>query len=714
MIFSRGCSISGIRHYTRILFKLLSIFTVAVTGLSAQPWSVVSPDSNLVIEVKQDIVASVAANQKNCYFRVLLDEAAVLDWSPMGVTTNDQNYVSDLTFVKKSENTVDETYTLPSGKRSVYHNHCNELVLTFSNSNNRQVAFYIRAYDDAAAFCSELLGSGSAQVTGEASGFSLPSGSTGWGHIMPNDERSYDQFNVGANAVSLGIPILFKTASDDWILVTEAAVYGDYTGTGFASKTASKNVFQTAFPSGQGSISGTLPWKLPWRVAIIGNSLGPIVESSVVEHLNPPCELTDTGWIHSGRSTWSWLTQETGDINQQKRYIDFAEEMGWEYNLIDWNYDKSKVQETCQYGAQRGVSNELWYNYSDVKSQAQQSSVFSQCRTWGVKSLKIDFIFDSNNENTSYNHALMQWYDMTAKNLADNKLMVTFHGCTVPRGERRRWPHIMTREGILGYEWIGRGYPGTKHNCTIPFTRNVIGPMDHTPVLITTGQLTNGSGASRASTDAHEIALSVIYESGIQHFADRPEGYNSCIGKEFLKIVPSAWDDTRFIDGYPGQSVVMARRKGNDWYVAGISAVAAKTFEVSLDFLKEGSYSVDLYRDSSGTQRTATRQRITITPSAPLSVAVNNNGGFCCRIPESYEPPVAVMPSARTKQPVNNRNGHSKLSLYRRLRGTSLHHSLQEGDRLIDLRGKSVSVKGSPERLPNGIFIKAGAQTGKK
>ena len=273
-------------------------------------------------------------------------------------------------------------------------------------------------------------------------GFTFTSGSTGWGHRPNDDEATYNQFSVGNAASSYGIPILFKTSSNAWALVTEAAVYGDYTGCHFASKTSSKNVYQIAYPTGQGAINGTLPWKLPWRVAIVGTTLGPIVESSVVENLNPPCELTDVSWIKSGRSSWSWLSQNTGDLNQQKRYIDFASQMGWELNLIDDGFRRSDVAEVCLYGSQRNVDNELWYNYTEVNTQQKQSSVFPQCRSWGLKSLKIDFIYNS--DGITYNNNIMKWYDMTAKNLADNKLMVTFHGCTVPRGQRRRWPHIMT------------------------------------------------------------------------------------------------------------------------------------------------------------------------------------------------------------------------------------------------------------------------------
>jgi len=691
-----------LRCVPKYTYQVPVLLFLSFLCINAQTWTAFSPDSSLRIEAKQDIISAIASGQKNCYFRVLLGENAVVDWSPVGVKTSDQDFVTDLTFVKQSQTTIDETYPLPSGKRSSYRNNCTELVLTFSNKNDRQVAFYFRAYNEAAAVRSELMGSGSTQVSGEVTGFTFASGSTGWGHKPNDDEATFDQFSAGNSASSYGIPILFKT-SNAWALVTEAAVYGDYTGCHFASKSASKNVYQIAYPSGQGAISGSLPWKLPWRVAIVGNSLGPIIESSVVENLNPPCELTDLSWIKSGRSMWSWLSQNTGDMAQQKRYVDYASQMGWELNLIDDGFNRSGVAEVCQYGSQKSVGNELWYNYTEENTQSKHNSVSQQCRSWGLKSLKIDFIYGGDGIN--YNNNIMKWYDMSAKSLADNKLMVTYHGCTVPRGQRRRWPNIMTMEGVMGYEWIGRGYPSLSHNCMLPFTRNVIGPMDHTPVLLTLGQLTNGSGSTRTSTDAHEVALSVVYESGIQHFADRPEGYSGCIGNNFLKTVPSAWDDIRYIDGYPGQTCILARRKGNDWYIAGISAVAAKTMTIPLSFLKAGSYTVDIYKDTTGSSKyTMTKTTATINPSTPLSLWVNTNGGFCFKIPDSYQVPVSIRSKERnTIKNFANMN-HRNHSLFVS-DGVGNGLSLKRTGNVFTIQGKSLPKGETISRLPSGVFI---------
>jgi alpha-glucosidase len=688
--------------------KILPFLLFTVVSSGAQNWSVSSPDSAVVIEAKQEVISTISSN-KNCYFRILLSGKTLIDWSPIGVKTSDQDFVSNLTFVKDSQAVINETYTLPSGKRSTYKNNCNELTIVFSNANNRQIVFRLRAYNEAAAVRSELHGTGSTTITGEVTGFSLPSGSVYWCHsAFSSDEAPFDQHNVGDATANYAIPILVKSNSNGWALLTEAAVYGDYTGSKFMSNSSTKNIFQVNFIDGQGAISGTLPWILPWRVAIIGKTFGPIVESSVIENLNPPCELTDISWIKPGRCSWSYPTQDNDhSVTLQKHYVDFASQMGWEYNTTDWNFDKSQVPGLVQYANQKNVDEELWYDYNrDISTQALQSSVFPQCHNWGLKCLKIDFISQG---EVNCNHSLMQWYDMTAKNLAANKLMATLHGCTEPRGQRRRWPHLLTWESVMGYEYVGRGYGGSqggpKHNCMVFYTRQVIGPMDLTPVLFTTDQLSNGPGSQRTSTDAHELALSVMVESGLQHFADKPEAYNACIGKPFLQIVPVAWDDIHFIDGNPGESAIVARRKGNDWYVAGIFAGSAKTVTVPLSFLKPGSYTVDLYKDSTGgTKYTMAKQTITINPSTPLSVWIKDNGGFCCRIPNSYQPPVSTIPHSGKIEAQKN-NATNRLSLYHLVGGAANGQKLQNGDRIVDIRGKTLTLKNSVH-LPQGIFVK--------
>jgi alpha-glucosidase len=615
------------------------LFIAATMGAWAQTnWTLTSPNGRVSVFVKQEVVASLYAGQVNLYYRVIVDDSLALDWSPVGIRTSDQNFITDLTFMARTDSLINEAYSLPTGKRSHYVNHANQAALRFRNANLREVSFVFRAYNDAVAFRYELAGSGNATITGEQSGFNIPLGSIGWAQTYnPAYEATYDKGTVGTNFKTgdIGFPTLFQTPTNAWMLLSEAAVFGDYCASRLAALAGVPNVLMIKFP--QTSISSTLPWKTPWRVALVGSSLRPVVESSVIEHLNPPSEVADVGWIKPGRSAWSWLSQNTGDLALQQTYTTFARQMGWEYNLIDDGFNKANMPALAQFSADSGVGMELWYRYTDLNTQAKQDAAFQQVKTWGVKSLKIDFI-ENDNQTT------MKWYEMTAKNLAQYQLMATYHGSTIPRGERRRWPHIMTYEAVRGAEFYGRGYPGPVHNTTLPFTRNLIGPMDVTPVLFTTARLTNGTPTEKTTTDAHELAHAVLYETGIQHYADKPATYQAHPARPFLQMVPAAWDEVRFIDGYPGQRAVLARRKGNDWYIAGIIAGAATTITVPLDFLKPGTYAVDLYRDSTGVARPLVVQQVTINPATPVTIAVNTNGGFAFKVPLSNA--TAISPRA--------------------------------------------------------------------
>ncbi len=636
----------------------LSMSMYSGAWAQAQAWTVTSPNGALVVSIKQDIVTELYANQTNCYYQVALNKAVILDWSPLGIKTGNQSYISDLTFVSKTDSVINETYTLPSGKRSQYVNSAKQTRLVFKNSGNGNIAMVFRAYNEAVAFRYELLGTGSATISEEQSGFRVPNNSTGWlQNFAGYYEATYDKGTVGTSfkTIDLAFPGIFKTPTGSFILLSESAPY-DYCGSHMNVLSNAANVFMVKFP--QASLTGTLPWKTPWRVAMVGATLAPIIESSVIEHLNPPNEVTDMSWIKSGRCAWSWLSEGTGDLALQQNYVAFAKQMGWEYNLIDDGFDKTKLTTLMQTSKDANVGEELWYNYSDLNTQAKQDAVFAQCKTWGVKSLKIDYI-GSDNQN------IMQWYDMTAVNLIKSGLLVTFHGATIPRGQRRRWPNIMTYEGVRGDEYYGRGYPGTVHNLTLPFTRNVIGPMDVTPVLFTTSKLSNGTPTERTSTDAHELALSVVFESGIQHFADNPTAYNASVGNAFLKTVPSAWDDIHFIDGAPGETMVLARRKGNDWYVAGIIAGAAKNIAVPLDFIKAGSYAVDLYKDSSGSARAMAKQTTTVQSGTPLTVSLNANGGFVFKIPAAYDAATSLQSAQwpQTPKGAGQRVGQSDCAL---------------------------------------------------
>lgn len=594
------------KEYRSTRFAGATVLAVACM-ISASEWNLDSPNGAISVAIKEGNPLQYTAS---------LNGTTVLEWSPLGISLTDRAFVENLTFESEEAATVDETYQLPSGKCSTYRNHCNELSLDFKNQDNAPVRVVFRAYNDAVAYRYVLKGSGAVEITGESSGFTLPAGATGWVQkLHPAYEAAYDKGTVGSDFTSedLAFPALFRTGTDAWVLVSEAAVYYPYCACHFSSSGGTS--FTVKLADNQ-NITGSLPWETPWRVAVIGDNLGEIVESNVIEHLNPPCELDDVNWIKPGVSAWSWLTERVRDTEQQKEFIDMAAEMQWHYNLIDCDWpDKVNAREAITYGKQKGIGNIMWYHH-DVHESGMDAE-FERIKQWGAVGVKVDYF---NSDRAS----MMKVYEDIAIAAARHKLMVNYHGATVPRGMRRRWPHLLAWEAVAGdeYTFIGKFYPDAEHDCELPFTRNVVGPMDYTPKL---------------TTDAHELALSVIFECGIPHFGNNAESYLNSPAKPFLTDFPAAWDETRFIDGYPGEYVCLARRTGSEWFVAGITGDAERTMTVPLSLLQEGSYSVSVYRNGSGKNEIAV-ETVSLQSPGELTITLPAEGGFCFRVPDSSGP----------------------------------------------------------------------------
>ena len=258
-----------------------------------------------------------------------------------------------------------------------------------------------------------------------------------------------------------------------------------------------------------------------------------------------------------------------------------------------------------------------------ILTKEKREKVFGLYEKLGITGVKIDFLNSDSQQR-------FRFRDAAIRDCLRRKLMVSFHGATVPRGQRRRWPHIATWEAVMGSEWYTLGparQPNPRFNCTLPYTRNVLGPMDSCPVTFT--------AANKTTTNAHELALSVIYESGWQCISDTPEAYAASPGKPFLKQVHAAWDDIHFVDGYPGRFVCLARRKGDDWFLAAINGERKRTVSVPLDFLKPGAYDVTVYRDDAQSRDIVVKE-LKLRTDTPLKIALPAGGGFCTRIAQSH------------------------------------------------------------------------------
>ena len=370
----------------------------------------------------------------------------------------------------------------------------------------------------------------------------------------------------------------------------------------------------------------------PWRVAIIG-SLADVVESTLITDVSDPTKYDDVSWIHPGVVSWIYWAYNHGsnDYNIIKKYVDMAVTLHLPYVLIDAEWDEMRdgktIEDAIDYAKKNNVKPLIWYNSSvgwidgapgpkfRLNKPEDREKEFAWCEKLGVAGVKIDFFSGDNQKNMDYCIDLLE-------SAARHHLLVNFHGATIPRGWQRTYPNLLSTEGVYGAEWYNNVPTFTnraaRHNATLPFTRNVIGPMDYTPCTFSDSQ------HPHITSHGHELALTVLFESGLQHLADRPESYlvQPQEVQQFLSSLPAAWDETRFVAGYPGEYVIMARRSGNKWYLAGINGTD-EVKEVPLPFQGKNA---TLFTDAAGKDQT---WRIEKQKKTPKSVVFQPRGGFC-------------------------------------------------------------------------------------
>jgi hypothetical protein len=368
--------------------------------------------------------------------------------------------------------------------------------------------------------------------------------------------------------------------------------------------------------------------------------LSDIVQSTLVDDVSTPSVVKNTSWIKPGVASWNYWSSNHGtkDYKVVCAFADLAARMNWPYTLLDWEWDAmgngGKLEDAVKYIHSKGVTPLIWYNsggpHTGVKATPRDRMLthesrveeFARLKKMGFAGVKVDF-FESEKQE------MINYYLDILEDAAQFEMMVYFHGCIVPRGWARTYPNLMTYEAVRGAEWYNNTadftLPAPEHNATLPFTRNVVGSMDYTPVTFTNSQFPH------ITSYGHELALSVLFESGIQHLADRPEGYDELpdAAKTFLKNVPNAWDDTKLLDGYPGEDVIMARRNGIDWYIGGINAERReKRKTIKFDFLPEGvKYRVTLIADGMHDKEFATEYQV-VDNSSSVEVRMLRRGGF--------------------------------------------------------------------------------------
>jgi alpha-glucosidase len=578
-----------------------------------------SPDGRIVFTIAHDPRAGTLS------YDVKSGATALIDKGALGITTSRGDFTKGLAFVRQAQRKVDETFHLPTGKRSTYVNRASELELTF-HVGDAEVAIVARAYDDGIAFRYAVPGTGPLQISGETTTFPLAGKTVHyWGQAHPNN-YGYETPLGPVTADRISMPVLAELVDRrHFVFVAQAATYSTYV---IPNYKRADNTLTLSFPMDQKTpVATTLPFQSPWRVVMVSpGNVGKIVESTLLEQLNPPTDpaLVDAPWIHGGRASWDFIAK---DGDKLKTWIDFDAEMGWEYHVADAGWEKRvpDMADITKYGKSKAkpVGIVVWgkvANKTALNTQPRIEEWIAKLESLGISGAKVDF-FDQKDEtgektdDLEDTQARLQVRDWLSESAAKHHLVVEFHGCALPSGERRRWPHLMSAEGVYGLE---RKKQIAQHDLTIPYVRNVMGPVSYTPVLFDRS----------AGTRAYQVAQAIIYEAGIQIYAERHDRLRAFEAVDLLKALPSSWDETRFIEGYPASHAVFARRKGDDWFVGAITG-EARPMHLRLGFLKPGrKYDVEIYRDGEGV---IAKEKKTVTCKETLDLPLKKGGGFALR-----------------------------------------------------------------------------------
>ncbi len=628
----------------KAMIKIILLVCSLLSSLSLKAQDIVSPNKKIKVEVSENasgqVLLSIMYNNGLKYVEVLPD-------SPLGITRKDQQFVDNLSIVKESEpKQIHDKYQMITGKRKNCENFGTEKKLSYKNSNNQPLDIVFRAYNDGVAFRYDFPNQGdTVNITSEATAYILPDSTCRWMQpysIAYEDFFPFSKTGIGKNKKQeWGLPALFKVNDEPiWTLISEANITENNCAT-FLCNLDIANEYKVTYPSvrkdfPQVGVVSSLPWSSQWHVLIIGK-LSDIVESTLITDVSESNKLKSTNWIKPGPVSWIYWANNHGSKDYQKvvQYVDLAVAMNWPHVLIDWEWDVmtngGDIIDAVNYANGKGIKPLLWYNSGTVwlgatpadrlLTHEKREKEFTWLNKIGVYGIKVDFFAGDQQD-------MMKYYIDILKDAAEHHLMVNFHGATIPRGWSRTYPNLMTMEAVYGAEWYNNRPTLTKkaagHNTTLPFTRNVIGSMDYTPVTFSNSQ------HPHITTYSHELALSVVFESGLQHFADRPSAYESLPDepKDFLKHVPVAWDNTKLIDGYPGEKVVIARKKGNQWYIGGLNGKdSAQTLKVNFDFLGSGNYNLQLIKDGNN-EKSFSYDSLNITNGDAIKVDCLPRGGF--------------------------------------------------------------------------------------
>ena len=641
-----------------VKFFIVMAMLLGSSVASAENKQITSPDGKLVV--------TVADMDGRPSYSVSYDNVLFLKPSPLGMIANIGDFSSGMSLEKNvSTNKIDETYELASIKKSKVHYVANEAVFSFTQQGKTIYDVIFRISNNDVAFKYKMYPQGetlSCVVKQEATGFAFPDGTTtflcpqskpmgGFARTSPSYETSYTADDVaGKNGWGEGytFPCLFRNGDNGWVLVSETGVNGGYCASRLLGH--KEGVYTIGFPqegeaNGNGTVSPgiALPGETPWRTITVGKTLAPIVETTVPFDVVKPLYQAKGEYTY-GRGSWSWIIGMDGSTNykEQLRYIDFSAAMGYQSVLVDALWDKQigrdKIEELAKYGKDKGVALYLWYNSNGYWNDAPQTprSIMDNAiarrkemkwmQSIGIRGIKVDF-FGGDKQMT------MQLYEDILSDANEYGLLVIFHGCTLPRGWERMYPNFASSEAVLASENLHFSQGSCDNeafNATLhPFIRNTVGSMDFGGSALNKYYNADNAprGSRRVTSDVYALATAVLFQSPVQHFALAPNNLTDAPSWaiDFMKEVPTTWDEVRFIDGYPGKYVILARRHGDKWYIAGVNAQKETLkLKVNLPMFSNGE-KVRLFSDDKALQGGV--KQIGIGKKQELQLTIPCNGG---------------------------------------------------------------------------------------
>jgi len=590
------------------------------------------------------------------YYQVLYNNKIILDTSQLGIIREDANFYTDMSIINiDGPNAIKDSYTMLQGKQKNITYLANQYTVHLKNKTGNLMDIIFQLSDDGIAFRYNFPETSSdlKKIAEEKTTYNLINNTsawlqpmskakTGWESTNPSYEEHYEM-DVPVNTKSqIGegwvYPALFKSGTT-WLLVSESGLNENYCGSRLTYNDAAKALQVTfpqkeeIFPNGALNPESKLPWHTPWRIITMG-SLNTITQSTLGTDVADKAIDMDTSFIKSGLSSWSWVLLKDNFTNFETslKFIDYASKMNWAYCLIDADWDTKigyeKMQELADYAKIKDVKLLVWYNSagswnttpyhpkSKLLTHQDRENEFTKLNQMGIAGVKVDFFGGDGQSMIAYYHDIL-------KDAAKHKLMVNFHGATLPRGWQRTYPNLMTVEAINGEEFITFTQETAdlqpSHCAMIPFTRNVFDPMDFTPMVL--DAIPN---IKRRTTPAFELALPVLFLSGIQHIAEIPEGMakQPQYVIDYLKNIPTNWDSAKFIEGYPGKDIIMAREKDGTWFIVGINGEnKPKEFTIDLSFIAKEIGYIITEDDNGFIQKN-------IKPTAKLTVNMKAYGGF--------------------------------------------------------------------------------------